>query len=250
MARDLGYVVARPIAHRGLHDRARGVIENTASAFAAAMRHGFAFECDVQLTADGEAVVFHDFALDRLTHGTGKVVAHTAAQLKALAMKDTADHIGTAADMFTQVAGKTLIVCEIKSAYNGDMALTNRIAALVKQYSGPIVIKSFDPAIVAHWHTLNTGIPVGIVAMNDYSYDDYATCTADEKHAFANLLHFPVSKPDFVSWRVRDLPSGVPFLCQKALGLPLMTWTVRTPEEVNIARAHADQMVFEGFVPE
>lgn len=250
MARDLSYIVANKIAHRGLHDRAKGVIENTPSAFGAAMARGFAFECDVQLTADGEAVVFHDFVLDRLTHSTGKVVNHTAAQLKTLTMRDTADRIGTAADMFTQVAGKTLIVCEIKSAYNGDMRLTNRIAELVRHYGGPIVIKSFDPKIVAHWHSLNTGIPVGIVAMNHYNYPDYETCTAEEKHAFANLLHFPISKPDFVSWRVQDLPSGVPFLCWKGLGLPLMTWTVKTPADVKTAAAHADQMVFEGFVPE
>jgi hypothetical protein len=71
-----------------------------------------------------------------------------------------------------------------------------------------------------------------------------------EKNALANLLHFAESRPSFVSWRVRDLPCAAPYLCQSALGLPLMTWTVRTPEDRAIAARHADQMVFEGFVPE
>lgn len=249
MGRDLSYVVAKKIAHRGLHDKAKGVIENSTSAFRAAIDHGFAMECDVQLTSDGEAVVFHDFTLDRLTTAKGKLIERRAAEIAAVTMKDTADRIPTLADMLADVRGRELIVCEIKSGYDGDMRLTNRVAEVVRQYTGPIVIKSFDPRVVAHWHTLGTGIPVGIVAMNDYTYPDYERCSAEEKHAMANLLHFAQSKPEFISWRVRDLPSGVPNLCRVGLGLPVMAWTVRTPGDVALAKAHADQMVFEGFMP-
>ncbi len=77
------WIVATPIAHRGLHNAAQGVIENSTSAAQAAIARGFAIECDVQLTADGEAVVFHDFTLDRLTEAVGRVDAMTAAQLAA-----------------------------------------------------------------------------------------------------------------------------------------------------------------------
>lgn len=249
MGRDLSSIVARPIAHRGLHDRASGIIENTASAFRAAINGGFAFECDCQLTADGEAAVFHDFVLDRLTTGSGKVIDHTMADLRNQTMKDTADRIGTVADMFSLTAGKALIVCEIKSTFTGDMRLTNRVAELARGYAGPLVIKSFDPDIVAHWQGLNTGIPAGIVAQLDYDHHEYDACSPERKHAMANLLHFCDSRPDFISWKVRDLPSAAPFLCRKGMGLPVMTWTVRSPEDVARARAHADQMVFEGFVP-
>ncbi len=76
---DLSWIVAKPIAHRGLHDRAAGVLENTVTAAEAAAARGFAIECDVQLTRDGEAVVFHDFTLDRLTGETGPVAGRTAA---------------------------------------------------------------------------------------------------------------------------------------------------------------------------
>ncbi len=250
MARNLAFVTERRIAHRGLHDRAKGRVENTPGAFRAAIAGGYAFECDVQLSKDGEAMVVHDFVLDRLTTATGKVIDHTAAALAGLTMKDTTDRIGTVSDMFSLTTGRALIVCEIKSAFDGDMRLTNRVADLARHYAGPLVIKSFDPAIVAHWHSLETDIPVGIVAMNDYTYPDYAHLTAGQKHALANLLHFETTRPDFISWRVRDLPSGVPHLCRRALGLPTMAWTVRTPGDVALARAHADQMVFEGFIPE
>lgn len=249
MARDLGFITARPIAHRGLHDRAKGVIENTPSAFKAAINGKFAIECDVQLTADQEAVVFHDFALERLTTGTGKVVDHTAAALAKVAMKDTTDRIGTLADMFALVHGQSLIVCEIKSTFVGDMRLTDRVAAVAKAYRGPLVIKSFDPKVIAHWQTLDTGIPAGIVGMSEYSHHEYNACTAAEKHAMANLLHMPQTRPDFLSWQVNDLETAVPFLWRSGMGKPLMSWTVRTPANVAMAKARADQMVFEGFLP-
>ena len=70
------WLTARPIAHRGLHDAASGVIENTASAFRAAIAGGYGIECDLQISADGEAMVHHDDALGRLTDGTGRLDTH------------------------------------------------------------------------------------------------------------------------------------------------------------------------------
>ena len=111
------------------------------------------------------------------------------------------------------------------------------------------MIKSFDPAIVTALRELAPEIPRGIVAMNAYDYGDYDSLSADRKHALANLLHFTESRPDFISWKVADLDSAAPYLCRNALGLPLMSWTVRTPEERQRAVTMADQMVFEGFRP-
>ena len=80
--REFDWLVARPIAHRGLHAKSKGIIENTEGAFAAAIKGNYAIECDVQLTADGEAMVFHDDDLDRLTEAKGPVKAFTAKELK------------------------------------------------------------------------------------------------------------------------------------------------------------------------
>lgn len=243
------WIVARPIAHRGLHDASRGIIENSTSAAQAAIAGRFAIECDVQLTADGEAVVFHDFTLDRLTMESGRVDALTAAQLAAIDMKGTSDRIPTLGAFLDLLGGKVGLVCEIKSRFDGDMRLTKRVAAIINASNAPVVLKSFDPRIVAELRTLTPRHSRGIVAMLDYSYPDYELCSPDEKKEMANLLHFEHSQPDFISWRVRDLPSAAPYLCRKGLSLPVMTWTVRTPEDRALAAAHADQMVFEGFVP-
>ncbi|WP_293808719.1 glycerophosphodiester phosphodiesterase family protein [uncultured Bosea sp.] len=247
---DLGWLVAKPIAHRGLHDLAAGVIENSPSAATAAIAGGFGIECDVQLTADGEAVVFHDFVLDRLTGETGAVVARKAAELGAITLKGSNDRILTLSAFLDLIGGRVPLVIEIKSRFDGDPALTRRTVEVVAGYKGhPIVIKSFDPAIVTALRELAPEIPRGIVAMNAYDYGDYDSLSADRKHALANLLHFTESRPDFISWKVADLDSAAPYLCRNALGLPLMSWTVRTPEERQRAVTMADQMVFEGFRP-
>jgi glycerophosphoryl diester phosphodiesterase len=243
------WLVARPVAHRGLHDRAAGRLENTLSAARAAIERGFAIECDVQLTRDLEAVVFHDFTLDRLTDQAGRVADRTAAELASLTMKDTTDRIPTLADLLALLGGRVPLVCEIKSAFDGDMRLARRTAEVVKAYSGPVALKSFDPDIVAFLRTATPDHPRGIVGEHNYTDGDWAKFTPEQRHRLSNLLHWPDSRPDFVSWQVRDLQWGAPFLCRQAAGVPVMAWTVRTPEQRAMAEAGADQMVFEGFVP-
>ena len=243
------WLTARPIAHRGLHDKARGVIENTPSAAFAAIDKGFAIECDVQLSADGEAMVFHDFALERLTESSGDVGAKMANALSALTMKGTTDRIMSLPDFITCIGGRTPLIVEIKSRFDGDHRLAKRVAEIVKASSAPIALKSFDPGVLAALRTLASECLRGIVAMATYDFPDYASCSAGDKHAMANLLHFTDSRPDFLSWRVGDLPSAAPHLCRAALGLPVMTWTVRNDADLAKAAAHADQIVFEGFVP-
>lgn len=244
------WLTARPIAHRGLHDLASGVIENSTSAAQAAIDGGFAIECDVQLSADEEALVFHDFTLDRLTGETGRVDARKAAELSGIGLKGSGDKIPTLTGFLDAIGGKTPLVIEIKSRFDGDLRLAKRTAEVVAGHKDrPIVLKSFDPVIVAALRELAPGFARGIVAMNAYEYGDYVHLSPDQKHALANLLHFEQSRPDFVSWKVADLPSAAPFLCRRALGLPLMSWTVRTPEDRARAAEHADQMVFEGFRP-
>jgi glycerophosphoryl diester phosphodiesterase len=247
---DLGWLVARPIAHRGLHDLAAGAVENSMTAAQAAIGGRFGIECDVQLSADGEAMVFHDFVLDRLTHETGAVSARKAQALAAIPLKGSHDTIPTLETFLSRIAGRVPLVIEIKSRFDGDLALTRRAAEIVAAHPGqPIAFKSFDPAIVTALREIAPSIPRGIVAMLDYSHPDYAHLDAGQKHALANLLHFGESRPDFLSWKVADFPSAAPYLCRAALGMPVMSWTVRNAQDREKANTHADQMVFEGFVP-
>src|SRR3954470_11083276 len=144
----LDWLTARPVAHRGLHDNGAGVIENTASAFAAAIAGGFAIETDLQISADGEAMVHHDFALGRLTLGSRLLAAMTAAGLKEVPFKATADRIMTLGELCDLVAGRTPLVLELKSRFDGDRRLVTRAAEVLKSYAGPVAVMSFDPDIV------------------------------------------------------------------------------------------------------
>src|SRR5437868_2862801 len=128
----LDWLTARPIAHRGLHDAAAGVIENTASAFEAAIEGGYGIETDVQISADGEAMVHHDFALGRLTLGSRQLAAMTAAGLKEVPFKATADRMMTLAELCEFVAARTPLFVELKSRFDGDTRLTMRAIEVLK----------------------------------------------------------------------------------------------------------------------
>jgi glycerophosphoryl diester phosphodiesterase len=116
------------VAHRGLHDAARGIIENTPSAFAAAMAGNYAIECDIQISADGEAMVFHDQTLERLTEGSGRLDALSAADLKRVAFRGSADHMITLGELADLVTDKAALLVEIKSRFDGDLRLVRRAA--------------------------------------------------------------------------------------------------------------------------
>ena len=250
----LDWLTATPIAHRGLHDRSRGVIENTASAARAAIDKGYTIECDVQRTADGEAVVFHDFALERLTEdGSGRLASLTADQAGRLAMRDTADGILRLADFLALIDSRVPVIVEVKSAFEEDMRLADRTAAVVATYPGPLVLKSFDPEIVVHLrdHPALAGrtVPRGIVAEASYDRPDYAHLPFERRRAMAAFTYFDQVRPDFISFCAADLPSPAPFLCRSELGLPVVGWTIRSPDQARDARRWVDQIIFEGFDP-
>ncbi|TXM75771.1 glycerophosphodiester phosphodiesterase [Methylobacterium sp. WL69] len=243
------WLTARPIAHRGLHDRAAGVPENTVAAAEAAIRGGYAIECDVQLSADGEAMVFHDAGLGRLTGVSDPVDSLTAAALSDLAVAGSSDRIPTLPDFLGAIAGRTPLVIEVKSHYAGDLRLMERVAELALAYDGPVAVKSFDPHLVTALRNLAPTIPRGIVAETRQDDPAYAALPPSLRRSLSDLLHFDETAPDFLSWRVDDLPCAPVHLCRLLGARPVMTWTVRNPDQRRHAEAHADQMVFEGFLP-
>lgn len=245
---DLGWLTARPVAHRGLHDAARGIIENAGAAMDAAVAAGYAIELDLQASADGEAMVFHDFTLDRLTDARGPLSARTAGELAKVAFRGTSDRILRLSELLERVAGRVPLVVEIKSAFAGDTRLARRAAELIAPYGGPAALMSFDPRMIAEVRRRAPQIPRGIVAQRRYAPADWPGLGAAERFMLANLLHWPATRFQFVNYRVADLDAPAPRLA-RALGLPLLTWTVRTDEQRAHAASSADQMVFEGFRP-
>jgi glycerophosphoryl diester phosphodiesterase len=245
----LEWLTARPVAHRGLHDRARGIIENMPAAVTAAISGNFSIEVDIQLSADGEAMVHHDDELGRLTDGAGALRSLTAADLQKVAFKDTAERMMTLGDLCALTAGRVPLVIEVKSLFDGDRKLVKRMADVLAGYRGPAVGMSFDPDQVIALRELAPRLPRGIVAERHYTSEDWPEASPAQRRDMTHLRHFFRTRPDFVSYCVSDLPAVAPWITKHILGLPLLTWTVRTPEQRERTARYADQMTFEGFVP-
>jgi glycerophosphoryl diester phosphodiesterase len=244
------WLTARPIAHRGLHSTPNGLIENTPAAAAAAIAKNYAIECDIQRTKDGEAVVFHDFTLDRLMLAEGRVDAFSACELGGMAYKDCDQRIVSLPDFLVRIGGRTPVIVEIKSRYDGDMRIADRGMAAVAAYAGPVCLKSFDPAVLVHLRAAGAVCPLGLVAQARYdTNEEWAGLPHERRASFADLTDFPLARPDFLSWNLADLPHAVPMLCRKGIGMPVMTWTVRAREALVHGKIWADQIIFEGFEP-
>ena len=245
------WLTTRPVAHRGLHDIKRGIVENMPGAIDAAIACRFAIEVDVQLTKDGDAVVHHDDKLGRLNEGSAALADLTASELKAVKFKDTPEPMMTLGDLLDRIAGRTGLVVEIKSHYDGDRRIVQRTAQLLSAYPGPAVAMSFDPDQLMTLKEIAPNVPRGIVAQRDYYTDDYWNkLTSAQKRDMTALRHAFRTWPDFVAYRVDDLPAPAPWIANHIFGRPLLTWTVRSRDQRVRAGRHADQMIFEGFRPE
>ena len=243
------WLTMRPVAHRGLHDRARGIIENMPGAAQAAIDGNFSIECDIQLTSDGEAMVHHDDALGRLTEGSGALLEKTAAELKAVPFKSTSERMMTLGDLCTLVAGRVPLVIEVKSHFDGDRKLVARMAEILASYSGPVAGMSFDPDQVLALREKMPELARGIVAERSYDEADWPEATPAQRRGMEHLRHAFRTRPHFVAFWVNELPAAAPWIGRHIFGLPLLTWTVRTPEQRERAARYADQMIFEGFLP-
>jgi glycerophosphoryl diester phosphodiesterase len=240
------WLTARPIAHRGLHEPAIGVIENTASAFQAAIDGNYGIECDLQVSADGEAMVHHDEMLGRLTEGDARLDWLPAAALKKVAYKATTDRMLTLGELCDLVAGRVTLVLELKSRFDGDRRLPQRVGAALAGYRGPVAAMSFDPGMVAALRSPAPRLPRGLVAMKREQ-------PAERREALVTPARFAMqvlaARLHFLAYRVQDLPSTQLSLARNLLRMPLLTWTVRTRADRMRAEHYADQMIFEGFHP-
>ena len=245
----LNWLTARPIAHRGLHDAAAGVIENTASAFDAAIAGGYGIETDLQISADGEAMVHHDDALGRLTEGSGRLADMQAADIQAVRFKTGNDRILTLASLCQRVAGRATLLLELKSHFDGDRRLVQRGADVLANYAGPVAVMSFDPAMIEAARGIAPALTRGIIAERHYADREWDRMPRSEKWRMAHLLHVLRTRPHFVAYAVKDLPAPAPLVARWILGMPLLTWTVRSEDDRRLAARWADQMIFEAIRP-
>lgn len=234
----LDFLIRRPVAHRGLHDGNKSCCENSLSAFEAAAARDFAIELDVQLSSDGKAMVFHDDTLDRLTAKTGPLAALAAHELRHIRLGTTADHIPTLAETLERVAGRVPVVIEMKDNGGRNAELAQAVADDLADYDGQVAVMSFEQALLAAFAQTGCDAPMGLTAEGVGAH-----ALAEHNKALALGI-------SFASYHVKALPNPFVTHLREELGLPVITWTVRTPEDVAATHAHADQMTFEGFDPD
>ena len=240
-------IFLRPIAHRGLHNRSRGLIENTAPAFLAAIDNDYGIECDLQPARDGTPMVFHDATLDRLMRGHGRIVAHTPEELSRLHYKDQDIGILSFQDLINLVAGRVPLLVEIKSDGRLPKRFLSAVAEAAAGYRGHIALMSFDRAIVAQLSRLAPQVPRGIVIGTHQLASNWwaGPSAAGQNAAVAALLNKAPADLSFFAIDVRMLEPAKAWLAEHWPAAVLFTWTVRTAKERAAAARWADAPIFE-----
>lgn len=234
--RSAEWIRQKPIAHRGLHDKNAGRLENSLSAVRAAVEHGYAIEVDLHPSSDMVPMVFHDNMLDRLTSEKGPFRARSARELQSVRLGKTGDHVPTLNQLLKLVDGKAGLVLELKGIAGEDDGFVAAVLETLSRYNGDVAVMSFNHWLLADARLLGCKYPLGL--------------TAEGKDKL-NGLHEQAARDfdiDFVSYGIGDLPNRFVEDFRSA-GKPVITWTIRTPEEAEFSSLHADQITFEGFLP-
>lgn len=241
-----------PLAHRALHQRAEGRPENSRAAIAAAIAHGYGIEIDVQMSSDGVAMVFHDDDLDRLTDASGRVRARSAAGLAGVPLKGTDEGIPTLAEVLALVAGQVPLLVEVKDQH-GQMGETDGVleASVVRDlagYAGPVAVMSFNPHAVIRLADLAPDVPRGIVTCA-YTAHDCPELPEDVRDRLRAIPDMDAAGASFIShqWHDLDRPRVAEL---KALGADVLCWTIRSPEAAEAAGRVAQNITFEGYLPD
>jgi len=227
---DHSWLFDKPIAHRGLHGG--GIVENSLTAYEAAIQKGYNIEIDVHILADGELVVFHDNTLERIFGENIQLVDLTYDQLSRYLLPFVNEKIPTFKQVLDYVNGRTGLLIEIKTYIRTRIAA--RVNELLENYNGPYAIQSFSPAALTWYRRHNPTIPLGILANDVVNFGLYWTGTI---------------RPDFISYLVSNL-NDRRVLSLRSKAPKLLAWTVTNPILEARARNFAENIIFEGYQPD
>ncbi len=240
-----------PLAHRGLHDRNMGKPENSPAAFQAAVSAEYGIELDLQVSADGKAMVFHDKTLDRLTCENGPVNMRTAAELSEIKLRDGADYIPTLDEVLSAVDGSVPLLIEIKDqdgALGGNTGFLERATAkALRRYKGPVAVQSFNPFSIAAFAAAAPETTVGLVTC-DFNAGGWKRVPENRRNELAALPDLYNGQTSFISHDRSDLAS-IHVARARREGFPILCWTIRSSEEERAARKFADNITFEEYLP-
>lgn len=226
-------------AHRGLHGN--GVPENSLEAFGLAVKNGYGIELDVQLSRDGEVVVFHDGTLNRMTGVDKKVIDLNLAELKELKLKDSDQKIPTFLEVLSLVDGKIPLLVEIKGD-TFDFSVCPKVAEILKEYKGDYLIESFNPFIVRE---MKKYLPNAL-----YGQLYYNRCRDKKSYSPLNVTYTGmmlnvISRPDFLAYDKHSRNSIFVRLVTKLYKRPKFVWTPKGKEEIELAKSLGENPIFE-----
>lgn len=239
------WLFVRPIAHRGLH--AAGVPENSLAAFERAISRGMPFELDVQRTADGQLVIFHDAVLDRLTGSSGSIAEKPLADLKMLRLSGSSQSIPTLSEVFALCRGRVPILIELKN--EGKVGpLEDAVLAEIARYDGQVAIESFNPFSVLH---IRRKAPHILRGQLSGDFRDRRDIRGLKRYVLRKMLLNLFTRPHFVAYDVTALSiRGLKKLKRRCGRRPLLLWTVRNREQYQIARKFGCNVIFENIEPD
>jgi len=233
-----------PIAHRGLWSP-DGPPENSLGAFQAACAAGYGIELDVQLSADGEAMVFHDDQLKRMTGLDARLRDVSAAELADLRLAGTDEKIPTLLEALAVIGHRAMVHVELKTPYGDVGPLEQRVHEVIADHNGPLCVIGFNPYSHAWFAERYPGVLRGL---DSYSYARATQMAEAQRRSFAELQHVAIARPHFLALGLDMLP------CPRAAklranGMPVVAWTVREPGQWDAVKDGCDNLIFEGFVP-
>ncbi len=230
---ELARLIERPFAHRGLHGGPR--VENSRAAFEAAIAAGDGIELDVQSSADGEAMVFHDSRLERLTERDGRIGALSAAALSEIRLRGSSETIPTLREILQLIDARVALLIEVKSSGRGTAPLNQAVERALSAYRGPVAVMSFDPAVGRWFASRSERRLRGLVV---------SEAGKPKRGRIRRRLATCWAKPDLLAYDVRDLPSAFAE-ARRRRGLKVLTWTCRTDDHRAVAADCADQIIYE-----
>jgi len=231
-----------PVAHRGLWSR-DGAPENSLGAFQAACQAGYGVELDVQLSADGEAMVFHDEDLARLTGAEGRLRDRSAADLAELRLLGTDETIPTLMQTLALIGSRAMVHVELKTPYGEVGPLEQRVHDILIDHAGPASVIGFNPYSHAWFAERFPGLLRGL---DSDAYPHAPQLAEEQRQAFARLEHVAIARPHFLALSL-DMTASEPAVRCRAQGMPVIAWTVRAPAQWEAVKDHCDNMIFEGF---
>jgi len=223
-------------AHRGLHGN--GIPENSLQGARLAIEAGLGIECDIQRSRDDWPMVFHDWDLKRLTGVAEETEQLVKDELKTLRYLGSEEKIATLSDLLKLVDSHVPLLIEIKSQAGYDVEWTCAVVrGSLAHYAGPHAVMSFDPRVARWFRKHSPQTCAGLVMREDKH--------GHTQKAWQRRLAFWIAKPDFLAYHIAALPN--PWVAGlRAKGLPILTWTVNSPETRARAAQYADAPIAEG----